>query len=161
VSHTHIFEIIGFRVLVAQYSLAPKSASRYPLIADGLFVNISHGLIVHGRCALPHPTFQALYPYAGGLGRIYGVRLGTARGDVGVCVAVKVESDAEEQILRCRIFDEAIEADVIESVAEAPLVEHDNRKLRKLSVYLLIAFVVLALLGLIVGLVVSGYSYIL
>jgi hypothetical protein len=78
-----------------------------------------------------------------------------------VCVAVKVESDAEEQILRCRIFDEAIEADVIESVAEAPLVEHDNRKLRKLSVHLLIAFVVLALLGLIVGLVVSGYSYIL
>ena len=73
-----------------------------------------------------------------------------------VCAAVTVEeSDTEKQLIRCRIFDEAIEADVVESVAEAPLVEHDNRKLRKLSVYLLIACGVLTLLGLVVGLVVN------
>ena len=71
-----------------------------------------------------------------------------------VC-AVKVESDAEEELLRRRIFDEAVQADVVESVVEAPPVEYDNRKLRKLSVYLLIACGALALLGLVIGLVVS------
>jgi hypothetical protein len=69
--------------------------------------------------------------------------------------AVKVEPDAEEQLFRRKIFEEALQVDVVESVAEAPLVENDNRKWRQLSVYLLVAFGVLTLLGLVVGLVVN------
>ena len=66
--------------------------------------------------------------------------------------AVKVEAGAEEQRFRRMIFEEALQVDVVESVAEAPLEKHDNRKWRKLSVYLLVACGVLAILGLSVGL---------
>ena len=66
--------------------------------------------------------------------------------------AVRVEAGAEEQRFRRRMFDEAIKATSVELVAESPQEEHDNRKWRKLSVYLLIACGVLALLGLIIGL---------
>ena len=66
--------------------------------------------------------------------------------------AVRVEAGAEEQRFRRKIFDEAIQADFVEVAAEPSPEEHDNRKWRKLSVYLLIACGVLALLGLVIGL---------
>ena len=74
---------------------------------------------------------------------------GTIQLSEGISVvAVKVEAGAEEQRVRRKIFDEAIRADVLELVVEVPL----NRKLRKSSVYLLVACGALALLGLVLGL---------
>ena len=66
--------------------------------------------------------------------------------------AVIVEDGAEEQRVRRRIFDEAVQAEVVEPIEKPSLDEHGNGKWRKSSVRLLVACGILVLMGVVIGL---------